>query len=1270
MRACVMVSRRVLKSVRTKSCNTEDSTRSCNDPTNWVGNGSVGPARARRTGRVLGILGAIATEQVTSAAVHLKSLTLKGFKSFASATTLRFEPGITCVVGPNGSGKSNVVDALTWVMGEQGAKALRGGKMQDVIFAGTTGRAPLGRAEVTLTIDNSDGVLPIDYTEVSITRRMFRDGAGEYEINGNTCRLMDVQELLSDSGIGREMHVIVGQGQLSAILESRPEDRRAFIEEAAGVLKHRRRKEKAVRKLDAMQANLARLTDLTTELRRQLKPLGRQAEVARRAATVQSELRDSKLRLVADDLVTRRGELQSQQSKESYAREQQVHVHAELDAANAALAQQEFELSKLTPSAEAAAQTWFQLSALTERVNATIRIARDRARNLTIEQPTGAGRDPDQLEREAERVEAEEAELIEAVEIATETLESARDMLHEREQAAKAAEQAHLAAVRAVADRREGLARLSGQVDTLRSRAQSVDGEITRFSVSIAEARQRGTSADTEFETVQQELDELDAGEAGLDAQYEHAAEALKLADERVAELRDKDREAGKRVASLGARIEALTMGLARRDGAAWLLEHRAEGLLGPLSGLLRVHGGFEAAVAAALGPLADAVAADTGPSAHAAVRALKEADGGRVALVYAGAAQVITRPQGELPGGARWLTDVVECPEHMRGAITALTTGIAVAPDLAVAAQVIAAHPELRVVTREGDITGAGWVLGGSDRAPSQLEVQADIDSAETELVSWQRRAEELEAALAGALAEQTERRESVDHALLALHESDQNLVAIYDRLGRLGQTARNAQRDCERLLAQRAETEAGREETLTKLAELEDRLRHAEFEQSEMGTESAGTETAGYAREEAAAALAEARSMEVEARLTVRTAEERAESVRGKADGLRRAARAERENQARAQRQHAARIQAAAVAVVVAESAEKIAAELEKVVAQAAARRDELVRRRTEFAAHVDQTKERARALTTTLGQLTDTVHRDEVARAQAALRIEQLEATISEQFGLALDDLIGEYGPDTLMPPTALEMIEYEQAKERGEAVTEPQPMPYDRATQERRAKRAERDLTTLGKVNPLALEEFAALEERYTFLATQLEDVKKARGDLLDVVAEVDARILQVFTEAWEDVEREFVGVFAKLFPGGEGRLLLTDPANMLTTGIEVEARPPGKKVKRLSLLSGGEKSLTAVALLVAIFRSRPSPFYVMDEVEAALDDTNLRRLITLFEQLREKSQLIVITHQKPTMEIADALYGVSMRGDGITQVISQRMRGENLVGAAT
>ncbi|NKV32632.1 chromosome segregation protein SMC [Rhodococcus hoagii] len=1198
--------------------------------------------------------------------MHLKSLTLKGFKSFASATTLRFEPGITCVVGPNGSGKSNVVDALTWVMGEQGAKALRGGKMQDVIFAGTAGRAPLGRAEVTLTIDNSDGALPIEYSEVSITRRMFRDGAGEYEINGNSCRLMDVQELLSDSGIGREMHVIVGQGRLSAILESRPEDRRAFIEEAAGVLKHRKRKEKAVRKLDAMQANLARLTDLTAELRRQLKPLGRQAEVARRAQTVQADLRDARLRLAADDLVTRRAELAHQTHDEKLAREQQETVQAALEAATAELGGHEQALARLTPQAEAASQTWFQLSALAERVSATIRIAQERARHLDSEPEPGRGQDPGEMEARAERIAAEEAELIAAVDIARATLEAAREQLAEREEASAEAERAHFAAVRAIADRREGLARLAGQVDTLRTRAESVDAEVARLDVAIGETRERGDAAQREFDAVEATVDDLDAGELGLDGHHERAVEALDLITARVAELQAAERDAGQEVASLRARIDALSMGLERKDGGAWLLEHHTDrGLTGPVAELIRVDAGYEAAVAAVMGPAADAIAAESAAAAAAAVQALRAADGGRAAILHT-AEHSDVAPRPDLPGSATWIADNVHCPESLRAAVDALLDRVAVVDSLDAATELVCRQPSLRAVTRDGDLVGTGWVTGGSDRRPSTLEVQAAIDASTSALEAAERRSEELAAALAGAVAEQADRAEVAEQALAALHESDANMSAVYEQLGRLGHVVRAAHAESERLLAQRAKAESGREETLAALAELEERLRRAEDEQSGAAADSGSTAPTDFEREAAAAALTEVRAMEVEARLAVRTAEERAESVRGKADSLRRAAQAEREARARAERARQARRTAAEVAAAVASAGQKVADRLDRVVADAVAHRDELSRLRAAHTEQVEAVKERVRQLTAQMAALTDAVHRDEVARAQAALRIEQLEQTILEQYAVNLDDLIAEYGPDVALPPSELEIAEYEQARERGEQVTRPAPVPYDRASQERRAKRAEKDLATLGKVNPLALEEFAALEERYNFLSTQLEDVKNARKDLLGVVADVDARILQMFTEAYADVEREFVEVFAKLFPGGEGRLVLTDPSDMLTTGIEVEARPPGKKVKRLSLLSGGEKSLTAVAMLVAIFRARPSPFYVMDEVEAALDDTNLRRLIGLFEQLREKSQLIVITHQKPTMEVADALYGVSMRGDGITTVISQRLRGQDLV----
>ncbi len=1194
--------------------------------------------------------------------MHLKSLTLKGFKSFASPTTLRFEPGITCVVGPNGSGKSNVVDALTWVMGEQGAKTLRGGKMEDVIFAGTSSRAPLGRAEVTLTIDNSDNALPIEYSEVSITRRMFRDGAGEYEINGSSCRLMDVQELLSDSGIGREMHVIVGQGKLSEILESRPEDRRAFIEEAAGVLKHRKRKEKAVRKLDSMSANLARLTDLTTELRRQLKPLGRQAEMARRAQTIQADLRDARLRLAADDLVTRQSELDDTNQAETTLRREHDEIAVRLDAATAELNGHETAVSGLSGRAEAAQQTWFRLSALAERVSATVRISRDRAQLLDADVEASQGADPEVLEAEADEMAAREAELVDELEQCRLRLESARAELAEREQIAADAERAHMAAARAEADRREGLARLAGQVDTMRSRVESTDEGVARLAVGIEDAAARTEQAKAEFETVQARIGELDAGELGLDENHDRSVTALRLADERVAELQAAERGSERQVASLLARIDALAVGLDRRDGAAWLQKnHDGSGLFGSVAKLVKVRPGYEAAVAAVLGSAADALAANDFGAARAAVDALKNADGGRAAIVLGDWPDDVAAHHDDsrpLPDGAMWALDLVEAPPRLRGAFTALLGRVVVVDDLGAALALVSGRPQLRAVTADGDLVGAGWINGGSDRKPSTLEIASEIEKSRTELAAAERQVGELGAALSGALAEQAARRDAAEQALAALTESDAAISSIYEQLGRLGQEARVADDEWRRLISQRDELETSRARTVEELAELETRLHNAQ----QAPTFESGPES----RQESVAAAEAARAVEVEARLAVRTAEERANAVRGRADSLRRSAAAERESRLRAQRARDARELASRVAAAVEESGRMVAARLAEAVAVASRNRDELAEERKRRAEGLARARTEVNDLGARIASLTDALHRDEVAKAQAALRIEQLEAYALEQFGMAVADLVAEYGPDVTLPPSELEMAEYEQARERGEQVTAPAPMPFDRATQERRAKKAERELAELGRVNPLALEEFAALEERYTFLSTQLEDVKGARKDLLDVIADVDDRILAVFAEAYNDVEREFTQVFATLFPGGEGRLLLTNPDDMLTTGIEVEARPPGKKIKRLSLLSGGEKSLTAVAMLVAIFRARPSPFYVMDEVEAALDDVNLRRLISLFEQLRERSQLIVITHQKPTMEVADALYGVTMRDDGITTVISQRMRGQELV----
>ncbi|GGM40018.1 chromosome partition protein Smc [Longimycelium tulufanense] len=1194
--------------------------------------------------------------------MHLKSLTLKGFKSFASATTLRFEPGITCVVGPNGAGKSNVLDALAWVMGEQGAKALRGGKMEDVIFAGTAGRPPLGRAEVTLTVDNGDGALPIDYTEVSITRRMFRDGASEYEINGNTCRLLDIQELLSDSGIGREMHVIVGQGQLAEILQSKPEERRAFIEEAAGVLKHRKRKEKALRKLDAMQANLTRLTDLTAELRRQLKPLGKQAEIARKAQQVQAELRDARLRLLADDLVTARAELARDEADEAAARARRGEVEQALQLAQAEQNTLEEKLAADAPRLSRAQDTWYRLSALEERLRGTVRLAAERARHLSaaVEQPRG-GRDPEQLEAEAEQVAAQEAELAEGVEVAREALAAASAARADLEEALRDAERAHLAAVRAIADRREGLARLSGQVDALRGRASSAEEEIERLSAELAEAVERAEQARLEYEEARAATDVEDEGDDDLAERRRIAAEEHQQARARVDELVAAERAAEKEIASWKARVEALSMGLARKDGAGALLAAgaRLPGLLGSVAALLTVEPGAEVALAAALGAVADAVAVAGPDDAVAALELLKSEDAGRAGLLVGGANPTVDRANWPpLPDGARWAVDLVRAPQQLQPALHRSLDRLAVVDDLPAARALVAAHPGVRAATTGGDLLGADWAVGGSGRDQSVIEVRAAVDEAENQLAATERRLERASAALAGARDEEAARRAAVGETQEAVNDARVRRARTGERLTRLQQVVRSAETEVERLERQSAKAEQARTEALGRLAELEERWTAAQTDQT--GADEPDTTE----RDEIAARLAAARQEEVESRLALRTAEERHRALQGRADGLRRAARAEREARERAERARRARARGAEVARTVVAAGEHALGRIAVSLTRAAEERDAVQRLRAEHEEALGKVRSRVRELSTELEKLTDAVHRDEVLRAEQRLRIEQLETKIGEDFGIGLDDLVAEYGPTVPVPPSPAEMAEFEAARERGEEVTAPQPVPYDRPTQERRAKRAEKDLALLGKVNPLALEEFAALEERYRFLSTQLEDLKQTRRDLLTVVKEVDDKILELFGSAFSDVAREFEVVFSALFPGGEGRLLLTDPEDLLTTGVEVEARPPGKKVKRLSLLSGGEKSLTAVAMLVAIFRARPSPFYVLDEVEAALDDTNLRRLLGLLEKLRESSQLIVITHQKPTMEIADALYGVSMRGDGISAVISQRLRGHD------
>ncbi|MBG6083509.1 chromosome segregation protein SMC [Zhihengliuella flava] len=1201
--------------------------------------------------------------------MHLKSLTVRGFKSFASATSFEFEPGVTAVVGPNGSGKSNVVDALAWVMGEQGAKTLRGGKMEDVIFAGTSGRPPLGRAQVTLTIDNSDGALPIEYSEVTISRTLFRAGGSEYAINGDQCRLLDIQELLSDSGLGREMHVIIGQGQLDRVLHATAEDRRGFIEEAAGILKHRRRKEKTLRKLDAMQANVQRLDDLTGEIRRQLTPLGKQAAVARRAQSVQFDLRDAKSRLLADDLVT----LRVGQERDAHARaereEKQARLGADAQRARHEVARLEVEAAAATPAQNAARDLVYALSSAVERFRSLGQLAEERVRLLgRHDDGAPSGHDPDDLREQADELSEELEELQEQNEDFADALDEAIAARGAAEESAAAEEQRLTTVLRAAADRREGLARLAGQVAAARSRVEAAEGERDRLRATVADARERRDQAQQEYTVLEQRLAHTDGEPVdALEAAHREAVDHVDAAKAAAQQVQKESRDAYGARSGLQARVDTLTASLHRAD-ASEVVARRWPDTVGPrFSAHLRVEPGYEQAIAAVLGPFAEALTVSSGEAPKILDFVVAE-DLGRLHVIHTiplGAGASGEHPESvPPPEGCTWALDAVEAAEGFSAIVAQLLSSTAIAHDVATAyAAFSTANSRLRqVATTGGVVVTRTGIEGGTPQAPSLLEQQALVEAAREELQAAAAREERVSADLDAAREALRSAEESEHQARQAHREAEHRNAHASRQLALL--TARLQQADAE---AERAEHQAERaqEQIAAELQTLEGVAARLDAAQTAPEDDE---EPSSEERDRLNAVAAAARQREVEARLALRSSEERAANLNGRIQSLRRAAETEQRARVEAERRARQRAIHAEAARAVVAAAHEAAGVADRSLARARHDLAEAEAERTRLEAELGDARKVASHLDEELRVLADRAHQEEMAHAEHRLRIEAVENKAVEELGLTPEHLVEHFGPDQPVPvPDDDQWAELRQeVDEHGQPLTAGKP--YDRSEQRKRLKQAEKDLASLGKVNPLALEEFAALEERHKFLVEQLEDLNSSRRDLLEIIKDVDEHVETVFAEAFEDTRLQFERVFGRLFPGGEGRLVLTAPEDMLNTGIEVEARPAGKKVKRLSLLSGGERSLTAVALLVAIFKARPSPFYVMDEVEAALDDTNLGRLITIFEELRESSQLIVITHQKRTMEVADALYGVSMRGDGVTQVISQRL--ERVSGASS
>ncbi|CAN5486046.1 chromosome segregation protein SMC [soil metagenome] len=1170
--------------------------------------------------------------------MYLKSLTLKGFKSFAQPTTFAFEPGVTCVVGPNGSGKSNVVDALAWVMGEQGAKTLRGGKMEDVIFAGTATKGPLGRAEVLLTIDNADGALPIEYSEVTIARTLFRNGGSEYAINGEQCRLLDVQELLSDSGLGREMHVIVGQGQLDQVLHATPDERRGFIEEAAGILKHRRRKEKTLRKLDAMQANLTRLSDLAGEIRRQLKPLGHQAEIARDAQTIAAVVRDARARLLADEVVELRAAITAVSRSESERKTERLVLQEQLDQAK--LRQARLEQTMTGDSVDAARRIAFGLEQVQDHLRSLFTLANQRLSLLgqQAELPgmttTISPRIVEDARDEAARLAAGVAEVDAVLGRASATAATARaslDSLDEEISAQSSLISQH--------DLEQG--RLSGQVDAAESRRAATRAELDRQRAALEAAEQRREQARAALRELEGEVDE-GGSDVELAAAVETADTLVKQLQAEVEVLRDELHASERERDALAARTSALSMAVEQKDGSASIMS--AGGIRGLVAEHVQVPVGYDVALAAALGTLADAVLADSRDAGLAALGQARDADAGRVEIVVADGADAGSL--GALPPGVEAAASLVSAPSGIRG----LLARTVVVTDLGAARAAWPALAErglegLTVITRDGEVLTEYVLRGGSGGGRSTLELVAERDAAQAKLARVATAIERTRFALA-------EKREALDGAQIDAAQAAAALKAFDTRLSERSQAVGRSRAQLEGATAE-SERLADAVRQLTEAVQLADSAVERALGDRDAHAATPRPILDVSARDSLLAELESARAAEVQARIELETARERVRAQNAQADALQRQLEAERvsaEESARLavlrQRQVVAATGVTDALPAVLDVADRSVSEARVALAAAEAERAKQNEELAELRRNENGLRDRFQALN-------DSVHGLEMQAYEKKLHLSSLLERAAEELGLDEEVLVAEYGPDV---PLASD-VEPAEGEERAL-------LAFDRAAQQARLASAERKLGQLGRVNPLALEEFAALEQRHKFLTVQLADLSATRKDLLAIIDEIDEKMQDIFGAAFEDTRAAFDQVFPVLFPGGTGSLFLTNPDELLTTGIEVTVKPAGKKIERLSLLSGGERSLAAVALLIAIFKARPSPFYIMDEIEAALDDSNLGRLLTVLEDLRQSSQLIVITHQKRTMEIADALYGVSMRQDGVSAVVGQRVAVED------
>ena len=1143
---------------------------------------------------------------------------MKGFKSFADTTVLEFEPGVTVVVGPNGSGKSNVVDAVAWVLGAQGPTTVRSGKMEDVVFAGTSDLPALGRAEVSLVIDNSSGSLPIDFSEITVTRTLYRAGDSEYSMNGVPCRLLDIQDLLSDAGVGRQQHVIVAQGQIDQVLNARPEDRRMIIEEAAGVFKFRRRKERAERRLAATEANMTRLQDLQREVRRQLRPLEKQADSAKRHGAVAEELRTLRLYLTGKKVKALEAAQSSSKEQSRDLDAEQVRLRGELAGLDIEIGASE---AQLTEGGDQGLGLLPRVESLRERCRGLIALVDERSRTTERDRGLLVAEDvaltlKEELSRLAAELEAFntrddviERQLEELVVVAAELDIESQSLDDE----------APLVGL----DAAKRAAEVRGELGPLRTGVERVVAEHDGSARRVNQVTSQIQDADRRLDELQSRLGSASGAEGDRVQLVDKAQGEVDKAVGAIDDLSQEQQLALKEEGTWRARADALELAIedARARSGLQKIEE-IEGVLGVLGELIQVESGWEPAVEAAIGGALASVVVEDVQTARVALQRLRESDSAGSIL-----ALKATNSSLGLPDIGEPLRDHVSTPHAAIDPLldVLLQDAVCVSGGWSEAIDLAVEQPGLTVVTATGDCCGPdGWRVGSGENAATA----AALEDAKAGVRESTARREAAEAARTSAESAHREARHRLETALVELEANDDLLTHSSDAIERIQRERRDLISDRGVLEARSAELGRVLDRDRPRLVDLEARL--VELEVAENLERSAATDAHTERRD---------LSDRIRAAATKRAELEASASVLGEQKTRVEARHAEITTQLKANDEEregtSGRLNRVGLTLAaLAQLRELLQARLDSLEQEVGRLRE----RRTQISAQVRLVADRLEILRgerTTIEkrstEIRELVTSGNIAETERRFKLDSLREMLSNELSAGLD-----------------------------EAMAVPEPQLGEADTPASRARDLESDLRRMGPINPLAVQEHESLKERHDFVAEQLQDVRNGRRQLNKIITAVDAEIVEVFSSAFNDVADNFEQIFSTLFPGGEGRLKLTDPDQLLEAGIEMEAKPSGKNVRKLSLLSGGERALTALAFLFAIFRSRPSPFYVMDEVEAALDDINLHRFLDLVSEFRREAQLVIVTHQKRTMEVADVLYGVSMGPAGSSRVLSEKV----------